>query len=79
MDLRGDREPGRPWRVNLGDLMPTPGSLCLSCRFVREIVSGKGSRFLLCEKPLTDPRFAKYPPQPVVACAGYERKPQEEA
>ena len=28
-------------------------SLCLSCSFAKEIVSGKGSRFLLCENSLT--------------------------
>ncbi len=46
-------------------------SLCLTCRYVRVIVSGKGSRFVLCQKSQEDGRFAKYPPQPVVRCAGY--------
>lgn len=54
----------------------TPGgrmsvSLCESCSFAREIVSGKGSRFLLCEKSRTDERFPKYPRQPVVRCHGF--------
>ncbi len=52
----------------------SPVSLCPSCSFAREIVSGKGSRFLLCEKSKTDPRFAKYPRQPVVHCHGFEKK-----
>jgi hypothetical protein len=46
-------------------------SLCEHCRFMREVVSGRGSRFLLCQVPGHDRRFPKYPPQPVVRCAGY--------
>ena len=38
---------------------------------MREIVSAKGSRFLLCKLAQSDARFAKYPPQPVVGCEGY--------
>ncbi len=47
-------------------------SLCQSCDHARTIVSGKGARFLLCELSLTDSRFAKYPPQPIVRCAGFD-------
>ena len=47
-------------------------SLCETCSHVKEIVSGKGSRFLMCEKSQADRRFQKYPPQPVVKCLGYE-------
>jgi hypothetical protein len=57
-----------------------PDSLCRTCAHCKTIVSGKGSRFLLCEVALQDRRFAKYPPQPVLACAGYTvrlAKPQE--
>jgi len=51
-------------------------SLCQSCAFAKVIVSGKGSRFLLCEKSHSDRRFEKYPRQPVVRCEGFaERKP----
>jgi hypothetical protein len=39
---------------------------------MREIRTPKGSRFLLCQLSATDARFPKYPPQPVVRCAGYE-------
>jgi ribosome-associated protein len=39
---------------------------------VREIVSGTGSRFLLCRLSETDKRYPKYPPQPVLRCAGYQ-------
>lgn len=50
-----------------------PKSLCERCRYLREVISGKGSRFLLCGLSLTDRRLVKYPPQPVMECAGYER------
>lgn len=51
-------------------------SLCASCLYRRTVISGTGSRFLLCTKSQQDKRFPKYPPQPVVRCAGYE--PAEE-
>ena len=47
-------------------------SLCESCASMREVVTPKGSRFLLCELSKTDPTFPKYPPQPVVRCDGYQ-------
>ncbi|HEY5314937.1 MAG TPA: hypothetical protein VIK18_20560 [Pirellulales bacterium] len=51
-------------------------SLCVTCRHVQEVVSGKGSRFLLCQLSQTDRRFPKYPPQPVVRCDEYvQRRP----
>jgi hypothetical protein len=46
-------------------------TLCDSCRWKRDIVSGTGSRFLLCQLSQSDPKFAKYPPQPVLSCSGY--------
>ena len=50
--------------------------LCFACRYGRVIVSDRGSRFYFCERSKTDPRFPKYPPLPVVACAGYEPTPE---
>lgn len=47
--------------------------LCPACAHVKVIQSAKGSTFYLCERARTDPRFVKYPPQPVLVCAGYER------
>ena len=47
-------------------------SLCESCVHRREVISGKGSRFLLCLLSRTDGRFPRYPPQPVVRCSGHE-------
>jgi hypothetical protein len=50
-------------------------SLCERCARMREITSGRGSRFLLCERSQTEAQFAKYPAQPVLRCQGYvERK-----
>ncbi len=46
-------------------------SLCERCRHLREVISGKGSRFLLCQLSRADPRFPKYPPQPVWRCVGF--------
>lgn len=46
-------------------------SVCETCGHMREVVSGTGSRFLLCRLSQTDQRFLKYPPQPVVSCEGY--------
>jgi hypothetical protein len=46
-------------------------SLCEICRHVKEIVSPKGSRFLLCQLSQQDSRYPKYPRQPVVKCEGY--------
>jgi hypothetical protein len=51
-------------------------SLCEICSLVREVVTPKGSRFLLCQLSQINPAFPKYPPQPVVRCDGYEKKEQ---
>jgi hypothetical protein len=51
-------------------------SLCEHCAFMREVVTPKGSRFLLCRISQTDPNYARYPPQPIVRCAGYRVRPE---
>lgn len=48
-------------------------SLCIECTHVKIVTSEKGSTFYLCQLARTDPRFPKYPPQPVVACSGFAR------
>jgi hypothetical protein len=48
-------------------------SLCEFCRHMHEVVSGKGSHFLLCQKSDADNRYRKYPPLPVIQCRGFER------
>jgi hypothetical protein len=49
-----------------------PTGLCAACRHHRWISSRRGSSFLLCRRSVDDPRFPRYPPLPVVACAGFE-------
>jgi hypothetical protein len=53
-------------------------SLCEICAHTKEVVSAKGSRFLLCQLSETDRRFPKYPPQPVFKCKGYTRVMDDE-
>jgi hypothetical protein len=52
---------------------PALVGLCADCRHSR-VVKSERSTFYLCERALTDPRFRKYPPLPVLACPGYERR-----
>ncbi len=47
-------------------------SLCETCASMREVITPKGSRFLLCQMSRSDPAFPKYLPQPVHRCDGYE-------
>jgi hypothetical protein len=47
-------------------------SLCETCSRQKEIISGTGSRFLLCQLSQTDRRFQKYPPQPLIRCEGFK-------
>ena len=55
-----------------GPRQPEPGQgLCPECRNVRIITSDRGSVFLFCRLSAVDPRFPKYPPQPVIACPGF--------
>ena len=51
--------------------MPDPG-LCGNCVNARIIENRRGSRFYMCELSKVDPRFPKYPPLPVLRCAGYQ-------
>lgn len=45
--------------------------LCASCLHAEIVTSSRGSRFYLCRLSFTDPRFARYPTLPVLACSGY--------
>jgi hypothetical protein len=58
--------------------IPLFASLCETCASMREVVSAKGSRFLLCQLSIKDSSFAKYPPQPIVRCTGYQPKSERE-
>jgi len=46
--------------------------LCGVCRYRRVIRSQRGSTFLLCRRSVSDPRFRRYPPLPVMSCPGFE-------
>jgi hypothetical protein len=46
--------------------------LCAACRHARVQRTARGSEFWRCARAETDARFARYPPLPVVSCAGYE-------
>ena len=47
-------------------------SLCETCQRMQEIITPKGSRFLLCQLSKTNTDYLKYPPQPIVRCVGYQ-------
>ena len=55
----------------MSSTVPTINSLCHLCSHKKDVVSAKGSRFLLCQLSQSDRRYPKYPPQPVVRCEGY--------
>jgi hypothetical protein len=49
--------------------MSAPASLCHSCSFKRDVHGRLGQHYLLCRNDAIE---AKYPPQPVLACPGYQ-------
>ncbi len=53
-------------------------SLCETCALMREVITPKGARFLLCNLSQTNSLYPKYPRQPVVRCDGYQKKEQTE-
>ncbi len=46
--------------------------LCSVCDHARIVRSDRGSLFYLCQRSLTDKRFAAYPRLPVIECAGFQ-------
>lgn len=50
-----------------------PTGLCDSCAHRKAVGNRRGSRFTLCLRSQADPRFPRYPPLPVLRCAGYEK------
>ena len=48
------------------------GGLCPECANLKIVESSKGSVFLMCRLAKDDPRFPKYPPQPVRSCQGFQ-------
>lgn len=55
--------PGRP-------PLATPPGLCEHCVHARLVASAR-SAFLRCGLADSDPRFPRYPPLPVLRCAGF--------
>jgi hypothetical protein len=53
-------------------------SICETCSHMKDVTSGTGSRFLLCQLSQTDRRFQKYPPQPVVRCEGFKESGEDQ-
>jgi len=41
---------------------------------MREVVTPKGSRFLLCQLNSSELKLNKYPPQPVIQCRWFENR-----
>ncbi|MBX7104469.1 MAG: hypothetical protein K1X57_10335 [Gemmataceae bacterium] len=60
-------------------MTPIPASLCETCRHLREVTSGRGSRFLLCQVGLARDDWPKYPPQPVARCSEYQQADKPES
>ena len=60
------------YRFSVPTASPAAG-LCATCRHSRDIVSGRGSRFVLCELSRAVPQFPRYPALPVIGCRGYAR------
>jgi hypothetical protein len=54
----------------------SPAGLCDRCLHLQLVQSARGSTFYLCRLSFSDPRFPRYPPIPVQACAGFQ--PREE-
>jgi hypothetical protein len=48
-----------------------PAGLCGGCAWAERVASRR-STFLRCRRAETDPAYPRYPPLPVLACAGLE-------
>ncbi|HYN20005.1 MAG TPA: hypothetical protein VE078_03520 [Thermoanaerobaculia bacterium] len=53
--------------------LPVRPGLCETCEHLR-LLASRNSVFVRCGKAETDPAFPRYPPIPVVRCAGYRRE-----
>jgi len=50
--------------------------LCSRCQHCR-IVKSERSTFYMCQRSFTEPEYRKYPPLPVLRCAGFDAVPPE--
>jgi hypothetical protein len=46
--------------------------LCRTCRHAALVETASGGQFYRCRLSETRPQFMKYPPLPVLRCAGYD-------
>lgn len=56
--------------------LSAPAGLCERCVHARLVASAR-SAFLRCGLADRDPRFPRYPPLPVLRCAGFTPAPSE--
>ena len=63
-----DRPPER-------QVAPHEAGLCGRCANVQVVTSERGASFYLCRLSFVDPHFRRYPPIPVLACAGFRPLP----
>jgi hypothetical protein len=59
--------------------MGAGAGLCDTCAHQQVVRNTRGSVFSLCLRSRTDPAYPKYPPVPVLACAGHEPRDQRGA
>jgi hypothetical protein len=52
--------------------VPVEAGECARCVHARALRNRRGSVFVLCRRSVDDDRFRRYPPLPVVGCAGFE-------
>ncbi len=51
--------------------------LCELCAYQRVVISGRGSRFSMCELARERADIPKYPRVPVMACEGFVRRTED--
>jgi hypothetical protein len=54
-----------------------PAGLCGTCAHLQLVQSARGATFYLCRLSFSDPRFARYPAIPVLACTGFRPRDHE--
>jgi hypothetical protein len=64
-------------RTTLLTGLGAPAGLCGRCRFALLNRTRRGTVYLRCGLAAEDPRFAKYPPLPVLSCPGFTPLPAD--
>jgi hypothetical protein len=68
----GSRPGSRPSGRDQPNANARAAGLCNRCLFRRDIVSDRGSIFIMCERAAEDHRYVRYPTLPVWRCPGFE-------